>query len=157
MAPIKMPTQSGATKATGSSADDTKIRLEEIKSDSVKVQGAFDIAKESLRVANSFLEVIKSNQQLQAKRAEWENRVAEAQKNVEKAEVELRKEKEVTEHHRMAADAYRNALQPLVTGFDEVMTNISDPALDPQTRNEFRKMLLQWGELIVRLQVKVEL
>jgi len=152
-----MPTQSGATKATGSSADDTKIRLEEIKSDSVKVQGAFDIAKESLRVANSFLEVIKSNQQLQAKRAEWENRVAEAQKNVEKAEVELRKEKEVTEHHRMAADAYRNALQPLVTGFDEVMTNISDPALDPQTRNEFRKMLLQWGELIVRLQVKVEL
>lgn len=157
MAPIKMPTQSGATKTSGSSADDTKIRLEEMKSNSMKVQGALDIAKESLRVANSFLEVIRSNQQLQAKREEWEHRVAEAQKNVEKAEIELSKEKEVTEHHRMAADAYREALQPLVTGFDEVMTNLSDPALDPQTRNEFRKMLLQWGELIVRLQVKVTL
>src|SRR5690606_31991799 len=85
MAPIKMPTQSGATKTSGSSADDTKIRLEEMKSNSMKVQGALDIAKESLRVANSFLEVIRSNQQLQAKREEWEHRVAEAQKNVEKA------------------------------------------------------------------------
>lgn len=157
MAPIKMPTQSGATKTSGSSADDTKIRLEEMKSDSMKVQGAFDIAKESLRVANSFLEVIKSNRQLQAKREEWEHRVAEAQKSVEKAEIELMKEKEVTEHHRIGADLYLQTLRPLVEIFDDIMKDISDPALDPQTRNELREKLLKWGELIVRAEVKVNL
>ena len=134
-----------------SAAEDPKITLERIKAGSAREQGALEVAKESLRVVTSFLDVMKSNQQLQAKRVEWESRVAEAQKNVDKAEVELKREAQVTAQHRVNADRYLEALRPLVDAFDDIMKEMSDPAIDAESRKEYRKELLNFGQLIVQL------
>lgn len=150
---IKLPKQmSGAGFSTEcQSTEDPKIQIEKIKREAGREQGQLAIIKETIGLFDSFLDVIKSNQNLESKRVEWESRVAAAQSEVEKAQVDLQKERELTTRHSGDLQAVRVTQQRLIVLFDQIMEEMSDPAMDTEKRNASRKFLLDLAEQMVKL------
>ncbi|WP_442596632.1 hypothetical protein ACSBPU_06755 [Parapusillimonas sp. JC17] len=150
---IKLPKQmSGAGLSTEyKSTEDPRVEVEKVKREAGREQGQLEIIKETIGLFGSFLDVVKSNQNLESKRVEWESRVAAAQSEVEKAQVELQKERELTTRHSGDLQTVRVTQQSLIAFFDQLMEEMSDPAVDTETRNASRKSLLALAEQMVKL------
>lgn len=109
------------------------------------------VAKEAITAIKAFFEVIKSKNELEATRTEWEGRVSAAETAVKQAEVEL---ETVREKNLLGMEELRQAkeVQDRLLGlFDEVMHELASADLDEESKAKSRQYLLQLSDHIVKL------
>ena len=109
------------------------------------------VAKEAITVAKAFFQVLKSRNELETTRLEWEGRVSAAETAVKQAEVEL---ETVREKSRLGMEELRQAqeVQDRLLGlFDDVMRELASADLDEESKAESRQYLLQLSDHIVKL------
>lgn len=109
------------------------------------------VAKEAIGAVKSLFEVLKSHNELQATRAEWDGRVAAAEAEVAKAEVNLsaQREKNATKLEELRQD--QQVLERLLGLFDDVMGEVTHTQLSEEAKAESRKYLLDLSEKLVQL------
>ena len=109
------------------------------------------VAKEAITAAKAFFQVLKSRNELETTRLEWEGRVSAAETAVKQAEVEL---ETVREKSRLGMEELRQAqeVQDRLLGlFDDVMRELASADLDEKSKAESRQYLLQLSDHIVKL------
>lgn len=150
---LKLPTRgTGMPPVTDvPAAEDSKIRLEQIKADSAKEAGRLQVIKESIGLLRSVLDVMKSHQQIQTTRTEWEGRVNQAELQVRQAENELRQEEHKTARHLEELQVIRDTQIRLLDLFDQVMAEMSGGNIDAESKRESRQYLLRLAEKLVQL------
>jgi len=130
------------------SAKTLRTRLEtQSKVEVAKLQ----VAKEAIAATKSFFEVLKSYNELQATRAEWEGRVTAAETAVQKAQVDLETAQENNKPKMGELEQSLEAQTRLLSLFDEVMKEVTDADLSDDVRKEARQYLLQLSDRIVQL------
>ncbi len=109
------------------------------------------VAKEAITATKAFFEVIKSRNELETTRTEWEGRVNAAETAVKQAEVEL---ETVRAKNLLGMEELRQAkeVQDRLLGlFDEVMHELASAGLDEESKAKSRQYLLQLSDHIVKL------
>lgn len=156
---LKLPTSLTKTGApvTESPVSDG-VRTEMLKTQragidaSAKVEVArLQVAKEAIAATKAFFDVLKSHNELQATRAEWEGRVTEAETAVKKAQVDLETAQESNKPKMEELEQSREAQTRLLSLFDEVLKQVTDADLSDEVRKEARQYLLQLSDRIVQL------
>jgi hypothetical protein len=156
---LKLPTRitkSGAPNTGSPVSDGTQTEMLKTKragiDASAKVEVArLEVAKEAIAATKAFFDVMKSHNELQATRAEWEGRVTEAETAVQKAHVDLETAQETNKPKMEELQQSREAQTRLLSLFDEVMKQVTDADLGEEVRKEARQYLLQLSDRIVQL------
>lgn len=119
---------------------------------SAKVEVAkLQVAKGAIAATKAFFDVLKSHNELQATRAEWEGRITEAETAMQKAEVDLKTAQENNKPKMEELQQSREVQTRLLSLFDEVMKQVTDADLGEEMRKEVRQYLLQLSDRIVQL------
>ena len=109
------------------------------------------VAKEAITATKTLFEVLKSYNELETTRIEWEGRVSAAETAVKQAEVKL---ETVREKSQLGMEELRQAkeVQDRLLGlFDDVMRELASAALDEESKAKSRQYLLQLSDHIVKL------
>lgn len=156
---LKLPTSTTKSSAPATESplsDDVKTEM--LKSQragidaSAKVEVArLQVAKEAIAATKTFFDVLKSHNELQATRAEWEGRVTEVETAVKKAQVDLGTAQESNKPRMEELQQSREAQNRMLSLFDEVMKQLMDANLSEEVRKEARQFLLQLSDRIVQL------
>jgi hypothetical protein len=156
---LKLPTsitKSGASDTAPPVSDG--VRTEILKTQRVGIRASakvevarLQVAKEIIAATKAFFDVLKSHNELQATRAEWEGRVTEAEAAVQKAQVDLKTAQEHNKPRMEELEQSGNALSRLLLLFDEVMKEVKDANLSEEMRKEAKQYLLELSERIVQL------
>ena len=156
---LKLPTEIiPAPGENGKRAVSDEIREQLLKNEragidaSAKVDVAkLQVAKEAIVATRAFFEVLKSYNELQSTRTEWEGRVDVAATAVQKAEVELQQTQEQNKSRMEELKQSGEAMERLLSLFDDVMKEVTDADLSDDLKKESRQFLLQLSDRIVQL------
>jgi hypothetical protein len=109
------------------------------------------VAKEAITATKAFFEVLKSYNELEATRAEWEGRVTTAETAVQQAQVELDTAREKNQPRMEELRQAKEAQDRLLELFDDVMAELKNATLGDQSKAKSREYLLQLSDLLVKL------
>lgn len=111
----------------------------------------YDLAQEAMVTTRAFFAVLKSRNELEATRIEWEGRLNQAEAAVRKAEVERRTAQEQNRTRMEELEQTREAQKRLLSLFDEVMNQVVNADLSEDTRASARQFLLDLSDRVVKL------
>ena len=151
---LRLPTRSSSSTPSHTevlAAEDSKIRLAQIKAGSGVEMARLQVMKEGLALLGSIADVAKSWNNLQATRAEWDGRVKQAEVQVKAAEIALQQVQSETSRHMAELEAFKQSQSALLRLFDAAMDDLSNNALDAEKKAESMRFLLQLADLIVKL------
>jgi hypothetical protein len=109
------------------------------------------VAKEAITATKAFFDVLRSHNELEATRIEWEGRVSAAETSVRKAEVDLVTEREKNQPRLEELRQTKKAQDRLLALFDDVMKELTAADLGDDSKAKSRQYLLQLSDLIVKL------
>lgn len=109
------------------------------------------VAQEAIAATRAFFDVLRSANELEATRVEWEGRVKTAEEAVKKAEADLKVAAENNRPRLVELEQSKAALDHFLKLFDEVMREASAPDLSPEVKAAHRQYLLNLGDQIVKL------
>ncbi len=109
------------------------------------------VAKEAITATKAFFEVLKSHNELEATRAEWEGRVTAAETAVQQATVELDTVREKNQPRMEELRQAKEAQDRLLELFDDVMSELKAASLGDESKAKSREYLLQLSDMLVKL------
>lgn len=117
-----------------------------------KVEAArLQVAKEAITATKAFFEVLKSHNELETTRAEWEGRVTAAEIAVQQAQVELDTVREKNQLRQEELRQAKEAQDRLLELFDDVMHELKAARLGVESKAKSREYLLQLSDKLVKL------
>jgi hypothetical protein len=151
---LKLPT--GVTPDSPALSETIQAEILKTKRTSIdagaKVEVAkLEVAKEGLIAVRSLFEVLKSHNDLQATRAEWEGRIATAETAVRKAEVDLETAREKNLPRMQELQQSKAAQDRVLQLFDNVMGELTSADLSSEGRAATIETLLEISDKLVQL------
>jgi hypothetical protein len=148
--PVSLP--AGETDIPSAcSAEMLKTQRAGIEANAKIETARLQVAQEAISMVKSFFDVLKSHNELEATRIEWEGRVNTEENALRKALVNLESTKEQNFTRREELNQSRASLNRLLSLFDDVREETSKAEISEETKNAQRQFLLQLSDKIVQL------
>lgn len=152
---LKLPTTRPVSSPKLSEALQTEVlKTERASIDAgAKVAVArLQIAKEAITATKALFELLKSHNELEVARTEWEGRVTAAETAVQQATVELYTVREKNQPRREELHLAKEAQERLLELFDDVMGELKAASLGEESKAKSREYLLQLSDMLVKLE-----
>jgi hypothetical protein len=142
----------GADNATNAmSVEEHRTRRAELDASAKMESARLGVVMQSLEVVTKGLDVIKSYQQLQQTKAEWQGRITVAELELKQAGLELAALQEKNAPVKERLEQARHVQQRVLGLFDTLMQEAQDPAISRQEKQHLTTQLLQLTTDLVAL------
>ena len=128
-----------------------KTQRESIKANASRDVAKLDVMREAITVTKDFFAVLRSRNELDATRAEWDGRIRAAETAVRKAEIDLEIERKKNQPKLEELQQAKEARSRLLLLFDSVMQELTSANLSEESESQRREYLLQLSAHIVKL------